>query len=107
MKIKIDDTDTPETIEIKMKHVGSVLESILIAWDKHIGPSSNGRTLDSESGNEGSTPSRPAKPVKHIIKEGARYHVISYVGGYNGYDKPLEVVRKCSEPTCEINFNRL
>lgn len=39
------------------------------------------------------------KMVKHIIKEGARYHVHSY----NGYrDKSRSPVR-CSDPHCEDN----
>jgi hypothetical protein len=32
----------------------------------YIGPSSNGRKLDSESGNEGSTPSRPALKTTEV-----------------------------------------
>jgi len=35
--------------------------------------------------------------VKHIIKEGARYHVTSWYKGKNG------ATSHCSEPTCENN----
>lgn len=37
------------------------------------------------------------KRVKHITKEGVRYHVISWWGGESGSH------RQCSEPNCEIN----
>lgn len=42
------------------------------------------------------------KYIPHIIKEGARYHVISYVSmrDYEGTIKEYEV---CNEPNCEIN----
>ena len=35
--------------------------------------------------------------VKHILKEGARYHVISWYRGKNG------AFSHCSEPDCEEN----
>jgi hypothetical protein len=35
--------------------------------------------------------------VKHIIKEGARYHVTSWYKGENGE------LSHCSEPSCENN----
>lgn len=33
----------------------------------------------------------------HIVCEGARFHVISYIGGLG---------QRCSEPNCEINRDR-
>jgi len=41
---------------------------------------------------------RARKWIKHIIKEGDRFHVISYDG----------FGRHCSEPNCEVNkYNEL
>jgi hypothetical protein len=46
---------------------------------------------------------RPPKGwCKHIIREGARFHVISYYGGQNP-DGSRWAERVCSEPRCEIN----
>jgi len=36
--------------------------------------------------------------LKHIVCNGARFHVISWYGGTESCG------RKCSEPECEINF---
>ena len=43
------------------------------------------------------------KYVKHIVKEGARFHVISYLG-INHLGNQTEV-QHCSELNCEINKN--
>lgn len=40
--------------------------------------------------------------VPHIIKEGARFHVLSWAGGYDKNGQWAAWCR-CSEPRCEIN----
>ena len=42
------------------------------------------------------------KYVKHIIKEGSRQHVISYLG-VQGYDSKIKSVQHCNCPECEVN----
>jgi len=47
----------------------------------------------------GECPQCGMKMVKHIIKEGARYHVHSY----NGYTDESRSPVRCSDPHCEDN----
>lgn len=42
------------------------------------------------------------QPVSHIVKEGARYHVLSWTG-LEG-PKSDGSITTCSEPLCEVNF---
>ena len=39
------------------------------------------------------------KMVKHIVEDGARYHVHSYIGHRDKSRSPIE----CSDPHCEVN----
>ncbi len=41
------------------------------------------------------------KYVEHIIKDGARYHVLSYFGIED--ENGIIGVERCSEPNCERN----
>jgi hypothetical protein len=50
-----------------------------------------------EGGSAGKCPHCGKEMVKHIIKEGARYHVTSCYKGPNG------ALSHCSEPNCEHN----
>jgi hypothetical protein len=50
-----------------------------------------------ENTDAGKCPYCKEKMVKHIIKEGARYHVTSYYKGKNG------ALSHCSNPCCEHN----
>ena len=47
--------------------------------------------------SDGTCPHCGKPMVKHILKEGARYHVISWYGSKNG------ATSHCSEPDCEKN----
>ena len=53
--------------------------------------------MTKEGGSAGKCPYCGKEMVKHIIKEGARYHVTSWYKGGNGR------LSHCSEPNCEDN----
>ena len=53
------------------------------------------KTIETKSA--GKCPYCKKEMVKHIIKEGARYHVTSYYKGENG------ALAHCSEKDCECN----
>ena len=46
-----------------------------------------------------------AMPVKHIFKEGARFHVLSWTA-LEG-PKAHGAITTCSEPMCEFNFSAI
>lgn len=41
------------------------------------------------------------KYIEHVIEEGSRVHVISYLGVV--YDGEMHGVEQCNVPNCEIN----
>jgi len=41
--------------------------------------------------------------VSHIVKDGARYHVLSYFQVYEAGSGRRETFSQCSEPNCEYN----
>jgi len=42
-----------------------------------------------------------SRRVKHVTKDGARFHVLSWHLGAGGVS-----FRRCSEPNCEVNYEK-
>ncbi len=45
----------------------------------------------------------PDGSEKHVVCEGARYHVVSYGARQDPITGEVTSYRRCSEPNCEIN----